>query len=101
MRDAYHVEVTATAERDLAEICEYLARESPAAADRWLDALDGRLRSLEELPLRCPRVPESKLLGVDWRHLLLPPYRIIFQVAPGRVLVLRVIHGARRWEGTV
>lgn len=100
MPDAYDVEVALQAKRDAQEIYDYLHAESPTAAERWIDDLQARFDSLKHFPARCARVPEAPVLGVNWRHSLLGTYRIIFQIEAHRVLVLRVIHGARLFSGT-
>jgi hypothetical protein len=40
-------------------------------------------------------IPEAAELGVDYRHKLFGSYRIIYRVAGGKVIVLRVNHAAR------
>ena len=51
--------------------------------------------SLEIFPLRCPVIPESFELGVEYRHIIYGHYRTIFKVDHSRVIIMRVIHGAR------
>jgi len=40
-------------------------------------------------------VPENELLGATYRHLLYGNYRTIFKIVGSRVIILRVLHGAR------
>lgn len=44
---------------------------------------------------RCPSIPENKLLGTEYRHLILGEYRVIFRIARSTVFVLRIVHGNR------
>jgi len=66
---------------------------------------DRSVKSLSELPLRCPVAPESRLGLVDRevRQLLYGlnywKYRILFVVERDRVLVAHVRHGARLYLG--
>lgn len=90
----YRVDVTRTAERDLAAIHAFIARDNPAAAATWLDTIERNIVSLGRWPRRCPVIPEAPEFDVEYRHLVDAPYRTIFRVAGSRVIILRVIHGA-------
>ena len=89
------VEITPSAEADIAEIWDYIAQDSPANAEAFVLALEEQIASLEKFPERCTRIPENELLGSSYRHLIHGSYRTIFRIAGSRVLVLRVIHGSR------
>jgi plasmid stabilization system protein ParE len=93
----YRVEITRTAERDLATIYAFIARDNPAAATAWLDTLEQNIASLERWPHRCPVIPEASELDVEYeyRHLITAPYRTIFRIAKSTVFIVRVIHGAQ------
>jgi toxin ParE1/3/4 len=91
----YRVVVTSRADRDLQEIGEDIARDSPVAAECWLDTLVRGAGTLSELPTRCPIIPEAEGTDRRYRHLLCGNYRIIFEIKGNRVRVLRIIHGAR------
>jgi toxin ParE1/3/4 len=91
----FRVEITATAEADVAEIWEYIAHDSPEAATAFILHLEAQIDTLEKFPERCPRIPDSPLLGAVYRHLLIGPYRVIFKISGDRVIVMRVRHGAR------
>ena len=95
MAKTFRVEITATAEADVAEIWEYIAHDSPEAATAFILHLEAQIDTLEKFPEHCPRVPESRLLGTTYRHLLIGSYRAIFKISGDRVIVLRVLHGAR------
>jgi toxin ParE1/3/4 len=89
------VEITPSAEADIAEIWDYVAQDSPANAKAFVLALEAQIASLEKFPDRCARIPENEILGASYRHLIHGPYRTIFRIAGSRVVILRVIHGAR------
>ena len=89
------VEITPSAEADIAEIWDYIAQDSPTNAESFVLALEEQIASLERLPERCPRIPENEILGTAYRHLIHGSYRTIFRIAGSRVVILRVIHGAR------
>jgi len=91
----YAVDITASAEADVAEIGEYLARDNPDAATSFMLQLEEQIASLERFPERCPLVQENELLGTTYRHLVYGNYRTIFKVIDSRVVIMRVLHGAR------
>lgn len=95
MRKTYRVEITAVAVHDILETRAHIARDKPAAAANWIRELKRKIRSLKTMPVRHEIIPEGPLLGVDYRHIVLGKYRLIDRIQEERVIVLRVIHGAR------
>lgn len=82
---------------DLIEIEEYIARESRLAAERWTARLVTRAAEAAQAPKAARMVPELGDPAV--REVFLRDYRIVFRIRPDGILVLRVIHGARRLRG--
>lgn len=95
MTKKYSVDITATAESDVAEIWEYIAQDKPEAATAFVLRLEEQISTLENFPERCQLVPENELLGTAYRHLVYGNYRTIFKIVGNRVLILRVLHGTR------
>jgi toxin ParE1/3/4 len=91
----FRVESNPAAEDDIKTIFEHIAADNLPAAARWLEGIERKMRSLETLPLAFEVIPESSDLGMHLHHKLYGQYRIIYRVENERVLVLRVIHGAR------
>ena len=79
----------------MAEIWDYIAQDKPNAATAFVLRLEEQIATLERFPDRCPLVPENELLGVAYRHLVYGNYRTIFKIVGSRVIILRVLHGAR------
>ena len=77
---AYRVEITARAERDLANIYGNIQAENSQPAAKWFNGLARAIISLERYPKRASRTPENSAL----RHLLYGRkpfvYRIIFKI---------------------
>ena len=95
MTRKFSVDITSTAESDVAEIWEYIAQDKPEAANAFVLRLEEQIGTLENFPERCQLIPENELLGTAYRHLLYGEYRTIFKIAGSRVIILRVLHGAR------
>jgi len=54
--------------------------KGPEAAERWFRGLVQAIYSLEELPERCPLIPEQNEFVMEIRHLTYHSHRIIFRV---------------------
>jgi toxin ParE1/3/4 len=91
----FRVEITKTAQSDIWGIFQYIAADSQTAATNLIKEIERQIDSLEIFPLRCPVIPESFELGVEYHHIIYGHYRTIFKVENSRVIIMRVIHGAR------
>lgn len=95
MQKKYRVEISATAERDIDAIYDFIATDKRVAAGKWFKQLESFLKSLEIFPERHEIIPEATELGVRYRHFIFGAYRAIYRIQDDRVLVLRVVHGSR------
>jgi len=95
MPKKYRVKITATAERDIESIFDYIACDDPDAAIRWIREIERQIGSIESFPKRCPLIPEFRELGQEYRHLLYGDYRTIFRIKGASVIIMRVVHGAQ------
>jgi plasmid stabilization system protein ParE len=78
----------------LREIHAYIAKDSPLSATHMVDRLTRRGANLAAEPRidrRVPEYPEDEL-----REVLERPYRLIFQVSPGRIDILTIKHYRQR-----
>jgi len=91
----YKIEITRAAQSDIIEIFDHIAKDNPVAAANLVTHLERQIRSLKKYPLRCPVVPEAIELKREYRHMLYGAYRTVFRVSAKRVIIVRVIHGAR------
>jgi toxin ParE1/3/4 len=83
---------------DLSAILDYLGERSPAAADRFVEAVPRALDKLAQFPgagsLRTFR--DARLRGVrTWHVPGFRKYLIIYRPIEGGIEVLAVLHGAR------
>lgn len=91
----YQLEVTAPAEQEIEAVEDWIALDSPEAAERWSQAIFAALKTLDTMPSRCPLAPENDSHVAEIRQMIYGSYRILFTIQPGRVVILHVRHGAR------
>ncbi len=83
-----------TALRDLEQLASYIAADSPHWAEATLARIIATAEKATAFPASGRVVPEyddPDVREVLWRH-----YRIIYAIGAGELVVLTVIHGARR-----
>ncbi len=85
------IEWTERAVADLRAIDDYIARDNPAAAERWVAKLIATAEAAARLPLAGRVVPEKG--RADVREVLLRTYRIVYRVREHGILVLTVFEG--------
>jgi toxin ParE1/3/4 len=78
----------------LREIHAYIAKDSPLRATQLVDRLIRRGELLKTGPRADRRVPEYP--EDDLREVLERPYRLIYQVHPGRIDIITVKHYRQR-----
>lgn len=82
---------TERAEADLVGIGEFISRDDPVAANRWVRELIATARIAARVPLGGRRVPE--LQREDVREVFLKRYRIVCRVTESQCEVLTVFEG--------
>lgn len=84
---------TEHARLDLLSIVEFTARDKPGAARSEGARIRQGLRVVREHPLIGCVVPELDIASL--RERIVPPYRILYQVRQGEVVVLAVLRDSR------
>lgn len=84
------------ARADLIAIGEHIAEQNPAAATRFVVALERRCRQLSRTPHLGPARPEIRY---DLRLLTFRAYVILYRIELNDVEIVRVVHGARDIPG--
>jgi plasmid stabilization system protein ParE len=87
------IEWTRSALRDARDLRDYIARDSQAYADRFVERTIEAVEKAARFPRIGRRVPEADDDAI--REILYGKYRIVYRIEPDRILVLMVIHGAR------
>lgn len=92
----YRVELTASAHADLCELIDFIASDSPPAAERLLAALEARILALADFPERGSPPRELLELGIrDYRQVIEPPVRILYRLHDDRVVVYLIADSRR------
>lgn len=84
------------AARDITEYAHWIAAQgSPLNAVRWVEAIEGAIASLAQMPDRCALAPEAPAFDLPVRQLLFKSHRVLFVLKGRAVHVLHVRHAAR------
>jgi toxin ParE1/3/4 len=97
MTSRFEVRLTRGAERDLADLYEYLAANAGVAvAESLLDDVMTQIAALEFYPERGAIPKELQALGMaDFRQTLCGPYRLIYRVIAAVVFIVLIADGRR------
>ena len=88
------IERTRQALQDLDEIWDYIGRESPAAADRVVRAIESTAHKLADAPLIGQPWPEWAP-GLRSFCALPYPYVLFYRPLDDGIRLMRILHGAR------
>jgi toxin ParE1/3/4 len=98
-RPSQRIYWTSRALSDLEAIGDYIARDNPAAAERWVMRLIAVAENAAITPLAGRRVPE--LGRDDVRETSLRTYRIVYRVTGEQFEILTVFEGHRLFPDDV
>jgi len=74
-----------------AEIAEYISRDNPTAAEKWIETVFSKVEQLKSFPESGRIVPEIN--SKDFRELIYGNYRIIYRAEKIQVSILTIRHG--------
>lgn len=97
---AFEVHLTDGALEDLLDLNDYVAtHDAPLKADQLMAKLQDAVNSLRIAPERGAVTKELRDIGIrEYREIYCKPYRIIYRVSPGKVLVHLVVDGRRNMQ---
>ncbi|MBZ8141547.1 plasmid stabilization protein [Rubrivivax gelatinosus] len=97
------VVLTQGAEQDLEAIHDYIAEfDSVANADHVLDGLMAAVEGLARFPERGSYPKELVALGIkDYRQTTFKPYRVIYRVLGGQVVIYLIVDGRRDMQSVL
>ena len=90
---------TVSAQIDLEEIAEYIARDSNKIALEKINQIQAEVNGLRRFAKQGRVIPELEQIGVlTYRELILHPWRIMYRAEKDTVYVIAVIDGRRNVE---
>ena len=89
------IERSPQAEEDLIGIWAYIAQDNPTAADGQLRKIEETLRLLARTPLLGEEQPD---LPGALRRFVISSYLIFYRPIENGIELVRIFHGARRYE---
>ena len=99
MSKKYQVVWSNIAENDLKNIIEYIADDNPSNAFKIFKSIKQKASKLFTLPEGGRIVPELRDQGIlQYRELIIPPWRILYRISEKRVYVLSVLDSRRNIE---
>ncbi|MGD8335628.1 MAG: type II toxin-antitoxin system RelE/ParE family toxin [Desulfobacterales bacterium] len=102
MNKKYDVIWSNIAENDLKNIVEHIADDSPPNALKIFKRIKQKASSLYTFPERGRIVPELRDQGIiQYRELIISPWRILYRVTKMSVFVLSVLDSRRNIEDTL
>jgi len=85
------------AELDLDDLFDYIARDAPAYAERFIDQIIDAVAKLQDQPQLGKPVKEARSEHI--RELVFRGYRVIYMIRQHDIQILGVIHGRRDRSG--
>jgi len=99
MNRKYQVVWSNIAENDLKRIIEYIADDSPSNALKIFKNIKQKASTLFTVPEKGRIVPELQDQGIlQYREMIIPPWRIHYRLSEKRVYVLSVLDSRRNIE---
>ncbi|TFG63810.1 MAG: type II toxin-antitoxin system RelE/ParE family toxin [Nitrospirales bacterium] len=99
MKKIYKIIWAESAEKDLCRILEYVARDNPTHAVKIFNTIKRKTSNLYHAPTQGRIIPELKEEGIlQYRELVIPPWRVMYRIAGQSVLVLAVLDSRRNIE---
>ncbi len=99
MKKKYEVIWSNIAEKDLIDIVEYISADSPSTALKSFKNINQKTSKLYSFPERGRVVPELRDQGiVQYRELIISPWRVIYRIAEKSVYVLSVLDARQNIE---
>ncbi len=99
MSREYNIIWADIAEKDLKNIIEYIADDSPINALKVFKKIKEKASSLYSFPDRDRLVPELRDQGIlQYRELIHSPWQIIYRISENTVYVLSILDARRNIE---
>lgn len=97
MQGKIDVRLLPQAEADFIEIIELIAENNLIAAEKMTQRFETAFDNLSLNPMLGSVVRESRLKILGYRHLVILPYIIFYRIRNEKILIHRILHGARNY----
>jgi len=95
MKRKVEVRLLPQAEEDFVEIIDYISDDNPLAAEKMTDRFEKSFILLSENPL-CGRLArDNRLRLLQYRFIVVDRYLIFYLFKKNKVMICRILHGAR------
>lgn len=85
-----------SAAEDLSEAADFLAQDSPSAAQRFVERVDHAVRQLSAYPTSGRVVSELDRHNITrYREIVISPWRLFYRHEPNTVYIIAIIDGRR------
>jgi len=74
----------------ISEIADYIAHDSPVAAEKWVHSIFDRVEQIKDFSKSDRAIPEIN--RKDLRELIISNYRIIYRIETRSISILTVKH---------
>lgn len=99
MKKKYEIIWAKVAEKDLANIIEYIANDSPSNGLKILKKIKEKTSSLYHSPKRGRVIPELQEQGIfQYRELIISPWRVIYRISEKDIYILSVFDSRQNVE---
>ncbi len=95
MKKKYEVRLSPQAGEDFLEIIDYISEDSIAAAEKLSDRFEKSFALLSENPMCGQLARDSRLRLLQYRYLVVNRYLIFYLFKKKKVMIYRILHGAR------
>lgn len=75
----------------VSEIADYIARDKPSAAVKWVNTIFSKVEQLQSYPELGRMVPEIN--NEQFRELIFGNYRIVYRMEKNQTSILTIRHG--------
>ena len=86
----YKIIITETAEYEINDCLDFIAKDSVQNAINWYDHLYEKIQTLETMPERCPIADENLYFEFEIHCLLINGYRVLYRIDMDTVVVIHV-----------
>ena len=101
MPDKYILHYLPIAQEDLLFIYDWIARDSPNRAIKFIDKIDERIGLLETHPMLGREPKHPKLREYGYRVLIIESYLVFYIAREKTIEIHRVVHGSRNLDDII